>query len=268
MCGNNSLMRNWILLILIAAALLAQGCSEFEPRHGTKVTFAFDTGKPVKRDQLAAISRYLIAKGRMLLGVRGPRVDDYSEHTLVLLLPGKKVPKSDVEKLIHPHSIELYHLASVATKAHPNRPWKVKIPGKPGEAYLFAGPGAQLINSIKEPEALRREVLGSAKPVLTGRDILPTASLKQIRDGWGVLVHFDKQGAEAFFAFTKANPGEYLAVFYNGRLVSAPIIKQSIPGGRALITGFAKQEQAQALVSELNAGQIPLKIKITKVEYY
>lgn len=263
-------MRNCIIPVLIGIALLAQGCSDFEPRHGTKVTFAFDTGKPIRRDQLAAISKYLTARGRLLLGVKGPRVEDYSDYSLVLLLPGKKVPKADVEKLIHPYSIDLYHLTNLATERHPNRPWKIKVPAEPTGPYLFVGPNARLIDSHRDPDGVRDEVLGfsKAKPILTGRDILPTASFRQIRDGWAVLVHFNKVGAKTFYEFTKANQGEYLAVFYNGRLVSAPIIKQSIPGGEALITGFVKEDQARALVSELNAGQIPLKVRITKVAYY
>jgi preprotein translocase subunit SecD len=263
-------MRNCIIAALIGIALLAQGCSEFEPRHGTKVTFAFDTPRPIRRDQLAAISKYLIARGRLLLGVKGPRVEDYSDRSLVLLLPGQKVRKGDVEKLIHPYSIELYHLTNVATQRHPNRPWKITLPADSTGPYLFVGPKARLIDSHKDPAGVRDVVLGhpKSKPVLTGRDILPTASLRQIRDGWAVLVRFDEKASKTFYEFTRANAGEYLAVFYNGRLVSAPIIKQSIPGGEALITGFAKENQAHALVSELNAGQIPMRTKITKITYY
>ncbi len=240
-------MGKWIIAALVGIALLAQGCSELEPRHGTKVTVAFDTPKPIRRDQLAAISKYLVARGRHVLDVRGPRVQSYTGYSLTLLLPGKRVSKARAEKLIQSYSIELYHLTSVATPRHPDRPWKITVPAARGGPYLFVGPNARLIDSRKDPAELRDEILGKSKPILTGRDILPNASLRQVRDGWAVWVHFDKTGAQAFFAFTKANTGEYLAVFYNGRLVSAPIIKQSIPGGEALITGFAQQEQAEAL---------------------
>ena len=263
-------MRNWIIVVLLGVALLAQGCSEFEPKHGTRVTFAFEINKPIEREQLVAISEYLIARGRLSLGVKAPRVDDYSADSLVLLLPGKRIATADVRKLIQPYSIELYHLAGVATERHPNRPWKIKVPASPTGPYLLVGPNARLIDSHKEPGGVRNEVLGhpTAKPILTGRDILPSASVRQVKDGWAVLVRFNDKGAKTFYEFTKANRGEYLAVFYNGRLVSAPIIKQSIPGGEAYITGFAKQDQAHAIVSELNAGEIPLKVRITRVQYY
>lgn len=254
--------------MLVGLSLFAQGCSEFEPRHGTKVTFVFDAGKPVKRNQLASVSKYFISRGRMLLGVNAPRVADYSKHSLVLLLPGKKVSKSDAQKLVQPYSIELYHLANVATESNPNRPWKIKVPSTPTGPYLFVGKGARLIDSHKDSADVRNEVLGISKPVLTGIDILPNASIRQIRDGWAVQVQFNKDGEKTFSDFTKANEGEYLAVFYNGRLVCAPIIKGVILGGKALITGFAKQKQADALVSELNAGRISTSAKIKSVTYY
>lgn len=261
-------MRKCAVAVVACIAIIVQGCSEFEPRHGTKVTFAFETSKPITRAQLAAVSRYLVARGRHLLNVKGPRVDKYTGYSLTLLLPGKRIPRQELAKLIQPFSIELYHLTNVATKAHPNRPWKITVPSESGGAYLFVGPNARLIDSKRDPAQVRDEILGNAKPIITGRDILPNASLRQSRNGWAVLVRFRKRGAETFRAFSRANPGEYLAVFYNGRLISAPIITQAISGGEALITGFAKQDDAVAVISDLNAGYLPVKTRITGVVYY
>ena len=113
---------------------------------------------------------------------------------------------------------------------------------------FFLGPNAQRIDSRKDARSLLADVVGcpKTKPVLTGRDILPTAFARQVKKGWRVQVRFNRGGAQVFFQFTKRNRGEYLAVFYNGRLVSAPIIKEAIPRGDAIITGFASADQAQA----------------------
>ena len=261
-------MRYWIIAILVGVAMLASGCSEFEPKTGTKVTFAFE--KPISREQLVAISKYLTSRGALILGVGRPRVDSVSDKSLVLLLPGKKIPKTDISKLIQPYSIELYHLKTVATDRAPNRPWKIKLPSSPSGPYLFSGPNAERINSRQDPDALLKEVVGipREKPILTGRDILPDASLRQIKEGWAVLVRFNPAGAKIFHEFTKKNQGEYLAVFYNNRLISAPLIKTPIPGGEAYITGFNREEQARTAVSELNGGVLPEKIEIAGVEYY
>lgn len=263
-------MKYWIIAVALGVMLLAQGCSDIEPRTGTRVTVTFGTKKPISREQLVSISKYLTTRGDLVLGVRNPRVDSVTGKSLVLLLPGKKVSKADIGKLIQPYSIELYHLGSVATDRSPNRPWKLKVPNTATGPFLFLGPNAERIDSHKDPRALLRDVVGApnTKPVLTGRDILPNASVQQTHGGWTVLVRFTKTGAQQFFAFTKANRGEYLAVFYNGRLISAPLVKEPIPGGEAFITGFGKEDVARAAVSELNAGTLPMSVKITSVEYY
>jgi preprotein translocase subunit SecD len=263
-------MRSRIILALVGVALLAAGCSEVEPKTGTRVTFEFESGKPIAREQLAATSKYLTIRGGLLLGVRGPRVDEVSDYSITLLLPGKKVPRAEVDKLIEPYSIELYHLSNVATAGAPNRLWKIKSPSTPSGAYLFIGPDARRIDSRKDPQGLLAEVVGvpHVKPVLTGRDILPAASHRPAKNGWAVLIKFTPSGAKTFYEFTKSNRGEYLAVFYNGRLVSAPVIKDPIPDGEAYVTGFAGEDQARAAASGINAGTLPGKVKITGVEYY
>ena len=259
-----------ILIVFAGIALLSVGCSDIEPKTGTRVIFKFETSKPIERTQLAATSKYLTIRGGLLLGVRGPRVDKVSDYSITLLLPGKKVPRAEVDKLIEPYSIELYHLSNVATDRAPKRPWKIKPPSVPSGSYLFIGPDAERIDSRKDPQALLTEVIGAprAKPALTGSDILPTATYRPIKDGWGVLIKFSPSGAKTFLEFTKANRGEYLAVFYNGRLVSAPVIRDAIPDGAAYVTGFSGEDSARAAAFGINAGTLPVKLTITGVDYY
>lgn len=251
-------------------ALLAAGCIELEPKTGTRVTVDIKTAKPITRPQLAAVSRYLTLRGGLLLGVNGPRVASVSDYSLILLLPGKNVPKAEVNRLIEPYSVELYHLLSVATEKDPNRAWKMRAPSKAGGSYLFSGPQAAYIDSRLDPKSLLAEVVDTAhnKPVLTGRDILPVSTFQRAKEGFSVLVKFTDDGTRKFYQFTKDHPGEYLAVFYNGRLVSAPVIKSAISEGQAYITGFGIEDQARAAAQGINAGTLPVKVRISKVEYY
>lgn len=249
--------------------MLVAGCS-VEPQHGTRVVFAFPAGRKIDRNQLVAISKYLKTKGDLVLGVAGPRVDKVDAHTLTLLLPGKKVARAQINRLIEPASIELFHLSRVATQKSPKRPWRLKVPSSPKAPYLFLGPNAQRIDSTKDSKSLLADVVGypTVKPVLTGRDILPTAVAQEMKEGWAVQVKFSDTGTKRLRDFSKHNVGEYLAVFYNGHLISAPLIKEAIPGGDAWITGFVTESLARSAVSDLNAGSLPTEIKITRVEYY
>ena len=262
-------MRRYSLLPLIALALLVSGCS-VEPKHGTRVVFAFPHGTKITRQQVLDISKYLKTKGELVLNVQGPRVDSVNAHTLTLLLPGKKFDRQDVDKLIAPASIELFHLINVSTKTHPNRPWKLIVPSSRKAPYIFVGANSQRIESRKNSKELLSEVVGypKVKPVLTGANILPTAFVQEMQQGWAVQVKFSDTGARILRDFTRRNVGEYLAVFYNGYLISAPVIKERIPTGDARITGFATQSLARAAVSDLNAGSLPTKVKITRLEHY
>lgn len=262
-------LRNRLILALIGLAILVAGCSP-EPKTGTRVVFAFPAGKKISREQLVAISQYLKTKGELVLGLKGPRVDSVDPHTLTLLLPGKKISREQINRLIEPASIELYHLSRVATRKSPDRPWRLKVPSTPKSPYFFLGPNAQRIDSLKDAKSVLTDVVGcpGTRPVLTGRDILPTAFTQQLKQGWAVQVKFSKRGAKVLNEFSKRNIGEYLAVFYNGHLISAPLIREPIPGGDALITGFTSESFARAAVSDLNAGALPTEMKITRVEYY
>ena len=255
---------------MVGFALVLSGCSNLEPSTGTRVTYAFPGGKPIAREDLPALSHYLMVRAQTELGVTGARVDSVTDTSLVLLLPGKKASKTDVAKLTQRTSIELYHLARVATRRSPNRPWKLRAPAGNSESYLFTGPDAKRIDSREEPESVLKEVVGfpAAKPLLTGRDVSQNASYRPVSKGYAVLVKFSKNGTKVFEEFTRANRGEYLAVFYNGRLLSAPLVEAPISGGEAYITGFGGEDEARAAVAGLNAGDLPVNVKVESVEYY
>ncbi len=230
---------------------------------------ALGAGRSLSREQIVDVSKYLKTKGELVLGVKYPRVDSVDGRTLTLLLPGKRNPRSEVRRLVEPVSIELYHLSRVATARNPDRPWKMKTPSSPKAPYLFLGPRAQRIDSKKDPELLIEEVVGSdTEPVLTGRNILPTAFVQELDQGWAVQVKFDRAGARILREFTRTHKGEYLAVFHNRRLISAPLVEEVIPDGTARMTGFASPGLARRAVSDLNAGTLPVPVRIARVEYY
>lgn len=256
-------------LLLIAFALL-QGCSEIEPKTGTRVTLTTAGGQVMTREETLAASRYLITQAQDYLNVPKPRIDKASESRLVLLLPGKKIPPEQVDRLFLSASIELYHLSNVATDRHPNRPWHIRLPKSKSAPFVFTGPDSKRIDSLADPKGLLTDVVGvpETKPLLTREDVESNASMQEVQSGWAVLVTFNKAGAKRFQEFTKENPGEYLAVFYDGKLIAAPRIKGPIAGNQAYITGLTSLYEARALVNQLNAGKLPVRLEIKNVERY
>lgn len=82
------------------------------------------------------------------------------------------------------------------------------------------------------------------------------------RSGPQVTVEFTEEGARKFAEITRRNVGKPLPIFLDDQLVSAPNVEQEIIGGSAVITGQFTSEEAKSLSIQLNAGALPVPIKI------
>ncbi|OED35306.1 protein-export membrane protein SecD [PVC group bacterium (ex Bugula neritina AB1)] len=99
---------------------------------------------------------------------------------------------------------------------------------------------------------------------LTG-DMLTDAIVAFDQGGFGgvsVSLEFNKKGARRFEKLTGDNVNRRLAIVLDGKVQSAPAIKQKIPGGRAQISGSFGVDEAKDLAISLRAGALPAPIKI------
>lgn len=77
-----------------------------------------------------------------------------------------------------------------------------------------------------------------------------------------VLLEFNDEGAKIFEDLTKRNVGKPLAIYIDQILLSEPTVQEKISGGRAQITGKFNIEEARELARNLNAGALPVPIKL------
>ncbi|MBZ9577569.1 protein translocase subunit SecD [Patescibacteria group bacterium] len=77
-----------------------------------------------------------------------------------------------------------------------------------------------------------------------------------------ISLQFNDEGAEIFEQLTSQNVGKILAIFIDGIPISTPVVQEAISGGRAQITGDFTVEEAKELVRNLNAGALPVPIKL------
>jgi len=77
-----------------------------------------------------------------------------------------------------------------------------------------------------------------------------------------VLLEFNEQGKDIFKELTSINVGKRLAIYIDESLISAPMVKEPIPDGKARITGTFTVEEAKLLVRNLNAGALPVPIDL------
>lgn len=98
---------------------------------------------------------------------------------------------------------------------------------------------------------------------LTGRYLSRAEiSLDQVTQEPLIVLQFDDEGASLFEQLTKENIGLPLAIFLDGALLQAPVVQDTISGGRAQITGNFAVEEAQRIARELNAGALPVPISL------
>jgi SecD/SecF fusion protein len=81
-------------------------------------------------------------------------------------------------------------------------------------------------------------------------------------EGWTVQLKFDSAGAKKFGEITAANKGHRFAIVLDGVIQSAPVIRDAIYGGDAIISGKFDETEARGLASVLeNPLQTPVKIE-------
>jgi preprotein translocase subunit SecD len=108
-------------------------------------------------------------------------------------------------------------------------------------------------------------------PPLFGGDQLESAAVGQDQTGGGLTVNFvlknngPESGAQKFATYTAEHIGEYFAIVLDGTVISAPVIRNSIPNGQVEISagtigGFPARE-ANSLVTVLKFGSLPFPIE-------
>ena len=81
-------------------------------------------------------------------------------------------------------------------------------------------------------------------------------------EGWTVQLKFDSEGAKKFGQITEQYKGHRFAIVLDGIIQSAPVIRDAIYGGDAVITGHFGEKEARGLASVLeNPLQTPVSIE-------
>ena len=81
-----------------------------------------------------------------------------------------------------------------------------------------------------------------------------------------VSLQFNDEGAKIFEELTSRNVGKQLAIYIDGLPISAPVVQEKISGGKAQISGKFTVDEAKTLARNLNAGALPVPIKLISQE--
>ena len=180
-------------------------------------------------------------------GVREPSIQKQGDDEVVVQLPGVTDRERAIDLIGQTALLEFRIVSSEPEQL------KAAIQGN-----VPAGYELKYSTEDNEPVLLSKETL------LTG-DALKNASVRFDQSSFGqpvVSLEMNPQGAKKFAEITTNNVGRRLAIVLDGKVQSAPNIKEPIPSGEAVISGHFTIEKAQDLALVLRVGALPAPMHI------
>ncbi|HXV27695.1 MAG TPA: protein translocase subunit SecD, partial [bacterium] len=245
-----------LLIILVTAFCIWRAYPPQEKVHlgldlqgGMQLLLEVDLTKMPEESREDATDRVVeIIRNRIdELGVREPSISKQGLNQVVVQLPGvtdRDRAKEIVGKTAHLEFKLVSEDSALIQKADT---------GEVPEGYEYK----------ESKEGLGgTKLLLQAEAILSG-DHLTSASVGFDQYGQAIVqLQYDKEGAQIFDKFTFQNIGKRLAIVLDGKVHSAPVIRDRIPNGQAQISGNFSAQEASDLALVLRAGALPAPVSI------
>jgi len=100
---------------------------------------------------------------------------------------------------------------------------------------------------------------------LTGKDLNKTQVQFDPNTGEPTVgLEFNDEGARKFGQITSRNVGKPVAIFLDEFPITQPLVREEITTGNAVISGEFTTNEAKLLATQLNAGALPVPIKVVE----
>lgn len=221
-------------------------------KGGMHILLRVELDKVPEKAREGAVDRAIeVIKNRIdQFGVREPLITKQGKDEIVVQLPG--MTEQDRARDIVSQTAHL----EFKLVADDEKVVKDSLAGTPPAGYE--------VKNIEEEGRPAETMVLNAEPVLTG-DKLMNASVAFDNYGQPIVdIQFDKEGAKIFDSVTFKNIGKRLAIVLDGKVHSAPVIRDRIPNGRGQISGSFTIQQASDLALVLKAGALPAPVKIVE----
>jgi preprotein translocase subunit SecD len=187
------------------------------------------------------------------LGVAEPDVVLHGTDRIVVQLPGLKEDVDQAVRIIKRTARLEFKI--VDEKGDLSAALRGDVPG-----------GAEILYKVdRNPRtgAVTRTPFLVKKPILMTGDVLTDARVRPDQTGrMYIAMDFNRRGARIFERITGEHVRERLAIILDNKVYSAPVIKDRISGGAAIIEGMFTPEEAHELALVLRSGSLPAPVKI------
>jgi len=207
-------------------------------------------GKPFTQNELETVAE-IIRKRVDALGVSEPVVYAKPPKQVVVELPGIKNKQQALQAIKSTAKLEFRYVPQL----DPGGGWTtVDMTGSQAGFEQIIGPDGKPV-----PESVLNTLVFSQPPILDGSQLLPNSSVSLATGRPEIQFEFKNSAKGVFEDFTRTHIGKTLAIFLDNKLLSAPVIKDVIPG-QGVIQGNFTVESAKTLSDLLNAGALPVPL--------
>jgi preprotein translocase subunit SecD len=210
----------------------------------------------VKRTQEYALKQNITTLHNRIneLGVAEPIIQQQGADRIVIQLPGVQDPTRAKRLIGRTATLELRMVDE--EKMTPEN-LAAGERGQPpfGTEYYVERNGAPVL--VKRQVVLTGDRLTDAQPGFDGQTNEPAVHLR-----------LDGQGARIFHELTRENVGRRMAILLvekgKGEVITAPVIRSEIPGGRVQISGRMSTAEASDVALLLRAGSLAAPMEIVE----
>jgi len=178
-------------------------------------------------------------------GVLDPQITQQGESRIVVQLPGIEDPNR-IKQLLGKTAHMTFQL--VDETANPTAPTP-----PPGVDFL------PMQDNPSQKIAVRKRVDVDGGDLTDAR-----AGTSPQTSEWVVNFTFNSIGARRFADITRANVNHRFAIVLDGKVISAPVIREPITGGRGQISGSFTAASANDLAVLLRAGALPAPLTVVE----
>ena len=174
------------------------------------------------------------------VGVAEPTIQRVGSNRMLVQLPGLQDP-TRLRQLLGSTAKMTFHLLANTANGEPVPRGVTMLPdAKSGQQY-----------PVEDRIALDGEHLTDARASFDQRTHEPLVTFR-----------FDSIGARKFAEITSANVGRPFAIVLDGKVLSAPVIREPITGGSGQISGSFTVEETVTLSALLRAGALPAPLTV------
>jgi preprotein translocase subunit SecD len=184
-------------------------------------------------------------------GVKEPTIQRQGDDRILVQVPGESDPQRIIA-LVGPTAKMTFQFVDDTTsvqQAQANQlpPTSVLLPSE--ERAGGQGPAFEVVEK---------------RIMVSGENLVKAGAGRDQTGQWVVNFEFDSLGGRKFADATRTGVGRRFAIVLDGKVISAPVIREPIIGGKGQISGHFTSQSASDLALLLNAGALPAPLKVAE----